>query len=89
MLHSIGISFRRVSTRVLADWLKLDASALKQLLADKVGQGGGVRGWVGGRRGADTGARGCMTAMPHFPSIVCMYQSGYGPRTGAAASGGG
>jgi hypothetical protein len=36
VLHSIGISFRRVSTRVLADWLKLDAGSLKQLLADKV-----------------------------------------------------
>jgi hypothetical protein len=36
VLHSIGISFRRVNTRVLADWLKLEPPALKQLLADKV-----------------------------------------------------
>lgn len=36
VLHSIGISFRRVSTRVLADWLRLEPPALKQLLADKV-----------------------------------------------------
>lgn len=37
VLHSIGITFRRVSTRVLAEWLKLEPPALKQLLADKVG----------------------------------------------------
>jgi hypothetical protein len=36
VLHSIGITFRRVSTRVLSDWLKLEAPALQALLADKV-----------------------------------------------------
>lgn len=41
VVHSIGISFRRVSMRVLADWLKLEPPALKQLLADKVGLGAG------------------------------------------------
>lgn len=37
VVHSIGITFRRVSMRVLADWLRLEPPALKQLLADKVG----------------------------------------------------
>jgi hypothetical protein len=36
VLHSIGITFRRISSKVLADWLKLEPPALKQLLADKV-----------------------------------------------------
>jgi hypothetical protein len=36
VLHSISITFQRVSARVLGDWLKLDGSALQQLLADKV-----------------------------------------------------
>lgn len=40
VLHSIGITFRRVSTRVLADWLKLEPPALKQLLADKTKSAG-------------------------------------------------
>jgi hypothetical protein len=36
VLHSISITFQRVSVRVLGDWLKLEGSALQQLLADKV-----------------------------------------------------
>jgi hypothetical protein len=36
VLHSISISFQRVSMRVLGDWLKLDGAALQQLLAEKV-----------------------------------------------------
>lgn len=36
VLHSLSITFQRVSLRVLGDWLKLDGSALQQLLADKV-----------------------------------------------------
>ncbi|KAF8061074.1 RBBP9 [Scenedesmus sp. PABB004] len=35
VLHAVGITFQRVSTRVLADWLRLDGAPLQQLLADK------------------------------------------------------
>ncbi|KAF6256180.1 eukaryotic translation initiation factor 3k [Scenedesmus sp. NREL 46B-D3] len=46
VLHSISITFQRVSMRVLADWLKLEGSALQQLLADKAKAGWKVQGDV-------------------------------------------
>lgn len=69
VVHSIGITFRRVSMRVLADWLRLEPPALKQLLADKVG------GWEAGQAGllpaegalrlAAVGFVGCKMRLPH------------------------
>ncbi|WIA43891.1 hypothetical protein OEZ86_010301 [Tetradesmus obliquus] len=46
VLHSLSITFQRVSLRVLGDWLKLDGSALQQLLADKAKAGWKVQGEV-------------------------------------------
>jgi hypothetical protein len=36
VLHSVGITFRRVHTRVLGEWLRLEGPALQALLAEKV-----------------------------------------------------
>jgi hypothetical protein len=35
VLHSISISFRRVSKQVLADWLRVEGTSLQQLIAEK------------------------------------------------------
>lgn len=36
VLHSISITFRKVSKQVLGDWLRLEGASLQQLIAEKV-----------------------------------------------------